>query len=97
MVNIQNTTIFEPVILKGKYTSSKHLLRHHEGHPALFAEGVVPGDGGPGVGLLVAVHYHHHWQGEGPHLGGKGDCQLINPLRPDRTNSSCIAKISILK
>ena len=22
---------------------------------------------------------------------------LVNPLRPDRTNSSCIAKISILK
>ena len=34
-------------------------------------ESVVPEDGGPGVGLLVTVHDHHHRQGRRAYLGNK--------------------------
>lgn len=45
-----------------------HLLGYCERHATRLREGVVPRHGGPGVRLLVAVHNHHHWQRQCPHL-----------------------------
>lgn len=45
-----------------------HLLGYSERHATRLREGVVPCHGGPGVRLLVAVHNHHHWQRQCPHL-----------------------------
>jgi hypothetical protein len=45
-----------------------HLVRDRERHSARLRESVVPGDGRPGVWLLVPVHYHHHRQTQRPDL-----------------------------
>ncbi len=45
-----------------------NLVRHEEWLPAPLGKGVVPEDGGPRVGLLVAVDDYHHGERGGAHL-----------------------------